>query len=106
MTFSKWLTPGQKAENRDANAFEGAHCSLGAGKSGIAAARLLAEHRYQVTLYDDQATSTLVERLGRQPFEIKGGGLCYDGHSLVVLSPGIPPHSPALRKLLRRRYRT
>ncbi|MGB0646214.1 MAG: UDP-N-acetylmuramoyl-L-alanine--D-glutamate ligase [Bradymonadia bacterium] len=71
----------------------------GAGKSGIAAARLLAVHGHQVTLYDDQPTSTMVERLGHEPFAISGGGLSFESHSLIVLSPGIPPHSPSLKAL-------
>ena len=72
----------------------------GAGKSGIAAAHLLAHHGCDVTVYDDRTTEHLVAQLGSVPFKLVGGGLSYEGHTLIVLSPGILPHSESIKALL------
>ena len=45
----------------------------GAGKSGIAAAKLLAHNGCDVTLYDDRATEQLETQLGTVAFDLVGG---------------------------------
>lgn len=72
----------------------------GAGRSGIAIARLLSARGCEVTLYDDRPTEEIRAQLGEVRFHIAGGGLSFKCHSLIVLSPGIPPHSDAIRALV------
>ena len=75
----------------------------GAGLSGIAAAGLLATHKYQVLLYDgnqdlDEAEIRKKSAL-LQEVEIILGDLPEDklaGYDIAVVSPGIPTDSPAV----------
>lgn len=81
---------------------KGEHVGVwGAGKSGIAVATLLTRHGCAVTLYDDRDTAQLRVQVGATNFKLVGGGLSLEGHSLIVLSPGIPPHSEAIKGLIR-----
>ena len=70
----------------------------GGGKSGWAAAKLLADKGAQVTLYDDRDTSVFA-RGGETRVRCQGGGLTVQDEELVVLSPGIRPAAPAIKKL-------
>jgi UDP-N-acetylmuramoylalanine--D-glutamate ligase len=72
----------------------------GAGRSGVGIARLLSDSGYDVTLYDDRSTQALCDQLGEVPFQVVGGGLSFQDHSLIVLSPGIPPHSDSIKALI------
>ena len=71
----------------------------GAGKSGWAVAQLFAECGARVTLYDDRDAADFA-RADVDDVHLKGGGLTFQDEELVVLSPGIPPHSEAIQTLL------
>ncbi|HEU4584937.1 MAG TPA: UDP-N-acetylmuramoyl-L-alanine--D-glutamate ligase [Gemmatimonadaceae bacterium] len=76
---------------------------IGLGKSGLAASRLLVRHGYRVYA-SDSGSSPLMER-GVAELRGSGGVVDVGRHdierisraSLVVVSPGVPPSSEALR---------
>ncbi|MFN0063207.1 MAG: UDP-N-acetylmuramoyl-L-alanine--D-glutamate ligase [Myxococcaceae bacterium] len=78
-------------------------CVIGLGRSGVAAARLLLAHGAQVFAEDTQPLSALPEAakaLAAQGVVIGAGrplrAECFEGVSLVVVSPGVPLSLPAL----------
>ena len=81
---------------------------VGAARSGIAAARLLASRGGRVVLTDLRDTAELRQAVG--PLTELGVTLELGGHrdatlamaDLVVLSPGVPPHLPVLDHARRR----
>src|SRR5216110_2196033 len=67
---------------------------VGLGKSGVAAARLLAAHGARLAVADDKSLADLEPVL-----EVHPGGLseaAFRDRDLVVLSPGVPPSLPLL----------
>ncbi len=74
---------------------------VGAARSGIAAAELLARRRAQVTLTEmrpDVAEAEPLRRLGVQ-LELGGHrGETLTDADLIVLSPGVPPDLPVIQK--------
>ncbi len=67
---------------------------LGAGVSGLAAARLLRRHGQEVVVFDEQPDA--VAGLRDEAFEINSGEWqsgCLRGVATVVASPGFPEHS-------------
>jgi len=72
---------------------------MGAARSGIAAAELLAKRGARVTLSetrDEIANAETLERLG---VELELGGHrteTFSGADLIVMSPGVPPAQPAI----------
>jgi len=75
---------------------------IGAGKSGIAAARLLARESADVILNDLSDLSHL-GYLKDEGISIEGGGhsaAVFEGRELIVLSPGVPADSSPLLELL------
>jgi UDP-N-acetylmuramoylalanine--D-glutamate ligase len=72
---------------------------IGAGRSGLAAARLLADAGVEVTLVEEADTTPpspgpgIEVVTGRSAAELVGTGL-----DLVVPSPGVAEHAPALRR--------
>ena len=74
---------------------------VGAARSGIAAAELLARRRAQVTLTEmrpDVADAEPLRRLGVQ-LELGGHrGETLTDADLIVLSPGVPPDLPVIQK--------
>jgi UDP-N-acetylmuramoylalanine--D-glutamate ligase len=75
---------------------------VGLGKSGVAAARLLARCGSRVAVTDEKGGDALVaalEQLREVPIERYLGGVrgeAFRGRDLVVVSPGVPLSSPAL----------
>jgi UDP-N-acetylmuramoylalanine--D-glutamate ligase len=75
---------------------------VGVGKSGVAAARLLATHGAFVAIADDKDEASLADRLhglAGVPQERFLGGLreeAFRGRDLIVVSPGVPLSTPAL----------
>jgi UDP-N-acetylmuramoylalanine--D-glutamate ligase len=75
---------------------------VGVGKSGVAAARLLATHGAYVALADDKDAGALADSLRSLqdvPHERHLGGLsdeAFRGRDLVVMSPGVPLSTPAV----------
>ena len=75
---------------------------IGLGRSGLAAARLLAARGWTVTVTDRRSEMELGEALDRLPPGVRtvlGGHpeTALDGVGLVVTSPGVPPDAPILR---------
>lgn len=77
---------------------------IGLGKSGLAAARLLRQKNYQVTVYDSSQSPSLLtqkENLEKEKITVKLGELpCLEGDipDLIVVSPGVPWDIPILEK--------
>ena len=79
-------------------------CALvvGLGKSGVAAARLLATRGARVAVADDKAEDALADSLRQLegvPHERHLGGLreeAFRGRDLVVVSPGVPLSTPSI----------
>jgi UDP-N-acetylmuramoylalanine--D-glutamate ligase len=75
---------------------------VGLGKSGVAAARLLASRGASVAVCDDQPAGALrdsLRQLESVPHEQFLGGLreeAFRGRDLIVVSPGVPLSSPLL----------
>ncbi|TMB07101.1 MAG: UDP-N-acetylmuramoyl-L-alanine--D-glutamate ligase [Deltaproteobacteria bacterium] len=75
---------------------------VGLGKSGVAAARLLATHGARVAVADDKGEGELgdsLRQLDGVPHERHLGGLREDafrGRDLVVVSPGVPLSAPPI----------
>jgi len=72
---------------------------MGAARSGLAAAELLAKRGARVTLSETRAEITNAEPLERLGVELELGGHHTDtftGADLIVMSPGVPPVQPAL----------
>jgi UDP-N-acetylmuramoylalanine--D-glutamate ligase len=77
---------------------------VGAARSGIAAAQLLARRGAQVTLADLKPDLPEAEALRAQGIALALGPhdpALFAGASLIVLSPGVPPRQPALAKARR-----
>jgi UDP-N-acetylmuramoylalanine--D-glutamate ligase len=73
---------------------------VGAAKSGIAAAELLAQRGARVTLSDTRPTVPEAAPLDRLGVELEFGGhqtATLTGADLVVLSPGVPPDQPVVQ---------
>jgi UDP-N-acetylmuramoylalanine--D-glutamate ligase len=74
---------------------------VGAARSGIAAAELLARRRARVTLTEMRPEVAEAEPLRRLGVELELGGHRTEtltGADLVVLSPGVPPDQPAVQE--------
>jgi UDP-N-acetylmuramoylalanine--D-glutamate ligase len=72
---------------------------IGAGRSGLAAARLLADAGAEVTLVEEAETLPAAPRSGIEVVTGRGAVELVDaGFDLVVPSPGVPEHAPALRR--------
>lgn len=78
-------------------------CVIGLGKSGQAAAKLLAKKGFKVFGSDSRPSKELKKTLGRLPASVTWEG---GGHSdrvlkcaFAVKSPGLPPHLPVFSKL-------
>ena len=74
---------------------------VGAARSGIAAAELLARRRARVTLTEMRPEATDAEPLRRLGVQLELGGHRTETltHAdLVVLSPGVPPDQPAIQE--------
>ena len=75
---------------------------VGLGKSGVAAARLLATYGARVAVADDKGADALADSLRQLegvPHEKHLGGLreeAFRGRDLVVVSPGVPLSTPAI----------
>ena len=74
---------------------------VGAARSGIAAAELLARRRAQVTLTEMRPEAAEAEPLRQLGVRLELGG--HRGETLteadlVVLSPGVPPHLPVVQR--------
>ena len=75
---------------------------VGLGKSGVAAARLLATHGARVAVADDKGVDALADPLRQLegvPHERHLGGVreeAFRGRDLVVVSPGVPLSTPAI----------
>src|SRR5438067_9688374 len=81
---------------------------VGLGKSGVAAARLLAARGAQVAVADDKALDELgAVLLGLRGIvsDVHAGGLsesAFRDRDLVVMSPGVPPALPLFAQARRR----
>jgi UDP-N-acetylmuramoylalanine--D-glutamate ligase len=74
---------------------------VGAARSGIAAAELLARRRAQVTLTEMRPDVAEAEPLRRLGVQLELGGHRSDtltDADLIVLSPGVPPDLPVIQK--------
>ena len=75
---------------------------VGLGKSGVAAARLLATRGARVAVADDKGEDALADSLRQLqgvPYEPCLGGLreeAFRGRDLLVVSPGVPLSTPAI----------
>src|SRR6266446_4267206 len=75
---------------------------VGLGKSGVAAARLLATYGARVAVADDKGAEALADSLRQLegvPHERHLAGLreeAFRGRDLVVVSPGVPLSNPHL----------
>ncbi|HEV3140172.1 MAG TPA: Mur ligase family protein, partial [Vicinamibacterales bacterium] len=72
----------------------------GAARSGLAAARLLAERGARVTLSESQADVPQAKPLEALGVTLELGGHrreTFVGADLVVLSPGVPPEQPVIQ---------
>lgn len=72
---------------------------MGAGRSGVAASRLLASHAAHVTLVDERTSIDEAGALRRAGIEVATGAMPADvseGSDLVVVSPGIAIDHPAV----------
>jgi UDP-N-acetylmuramoylalanine--D-glutamate ligase len=82
-------------------AFEGEHAVvIGAGIAGSAAARVLAAEGATVRVSEAGSAGRAAEDLGALGVEVLDGGHVpehLDGATLVVPSPGVPPHAEILR---------
>jgi UDP-N-acetylmuramoylalanine--D-glutamate ligase len=79
---------------------------LGAGRSGLAAARLLLRRGAHVTVYDEQPAAALAEAdeaLGAQGGRLQAGQplseLDFGTPALVVVSPGVPLAQPSVLRV-------
>lgn len=72
----------------------------GAGRSGVAAANLLADLGARPILSDSRPADSLAADALDERVDVRGGGNVLDGADLLVPSPGLPPHNPALRAAL------
>jgi UDP-N-acetylmuramoylalanine--D-glutamate ligase len=73
---------------------------VGAARSGIAAAELLAHRGASVTLTDTRADVAEAEPLRRLGVALELGGHrdeTFAGSDLIVLSPGVPPEQPMIQ---------
>ncbi len=73
---------------------------IGAGTSGVSAAKLLAERGYDVTVFD-QSKDTLPEGIRATIHQVEdpaamGEAITALDPKFLVVSPGVPPHSKAL----------
>ena len=93
------MRPGSWLAAREPNV-EGKRVTvMGAARSGLAAAELLAKRGARVTLSETRAEITNAEPLERLGVELELGGHHTDtftGADLIVMSPGVPPVQPAL----------
>ena len=74
---------------------------VGAARSGIAAAELLARRRAQVTLTEMRSDVAEAEPLRRLGVQLELGGHrdeTLTDADLIVLSPGVPPDLPVIQK--------
>ncbi len=74
---------------------------VGAARSGIAAAELLARRRAQVTLTEMRPEVAEAEPLRRLGVQLELGGHRAEtltDADLIVLSPGVPPDLPVIQK--------
>ncbi|HKE53782.1 MAG TPA: UDP-N-acetylmuramoyl-L-alanine--D-glutamate ligase [Actinomycetota bacterium] len=82
-------------------AFEGEHAVvIGAGIAGSAAARVLSAEGATVRVSEAASAGRAAEDLGALGVEVLDGGHVpehLDGATLVVPSPGVPPHAEVLR---------
>ena len=74
---------------------------VGAGRSGVAAARLCASRGAQVTLADEKSAAELGAAIAGLPHgvHVAGGPFAtavFAASDLIVLSPGVPPALPAI----------
>ena len=72
----------------------------GAARSGLAAAELLARRGARVTLSDTRSEAPEAEPLTRLGVQLELGGhqaQTFTSAELVVLSPGVPPETPAIQ---------
>ncbi len=72
----------------------------GAARSGLAAAELLARRGARVTLSEMRGEAPETEPLTRLGVQLELGGHqlpTFTGADLVVLSPGVPPETPAVQ---------
>ena len=73
---------------------------VGAARSGVAAAELLLSRGARVTISDEKETFADAGRLGDAGVRLELGGhdqSTFASSDLVVLSPGVPPESPAVQ---------
>jgi len=81
---------------------------VGAGRSGLAAARLLAQRGARVEIEDDRPAAALVEHateLEPAGIVVRGGGIDAErlgAADLIVVSPGVPLLRPELREAAQR----
>src|SRR6185295_9478679 len=78
----------------------------GAARSGLAAAELLARRGARVTLSEMRSEAPETEPLARLGVQLELGGHqapTFAGADLVVLSPGVPPETPAIQAARDRR---
>jgi len=82
-------------------AFEGEHVVvIGAGIAGSAAARVLVAEGATVRVSEAASAGRAAEDLGALGVEVLDGGHApehFEGATLVVPSPGVPPHAEVLR---------
>lgn len=74
---------------------------FGIGRSGVAAANLLAKHNKTVILSDTRDEAALEEALNQVDDRVKvaTGGNVYEGADVVIVSPGLHPRVPIFEKL-------
>ena len=78
---------------------------VGAGRSGLAAARLAARRGARVTLSEAGAGIACTEALAAEGVDVEVGGHRDDtlrAADLIVLSPGVPPETPGVAAARRR----
>ena len=78
---------------------------VGAGRSGLAAARLLARRGARVTLSEAGARIACAGQLAEEGVDVETGGHragTLRAADLIVLSPGVPPRTPGIAAARRR----
>ena len=95
MISSKWLIVGAMKSMLVLDWSKQKVAVWGAGRSGIAAVQCLQRRHAEVHLFDEHLASVDID----VPFF--SGRLDFEGYDLVVLSPGIPPHTPWIRALVK-----
>ena len=79
---------------------------VGAGKSGISAARFLREQGAKVTISDSRSAQALAEEipvLMDAGIMVEAGGhglLTFRRQDLIVVSPGVPMDTPEVRQVM------